>query len=196
MARTSVVIIVLLTSLTAVTRAGAQSVDRRPVLDVAIDNRSSPAATELGAARSRLRFIFAEAGIRLLLMTRDEFVAPRRSGFDPIDLIVFGDREADGVITGDRRRLGFAIPAARRVYVHYDRVSDLARARGVQPGWFLGVVMAHELAHVLLLRTGHVAEGIMAASLTPDPKCPPAFSRDEAKQLRERLRGETLLALK
>jgi len=196
MARTPVVIIVLLSSLTAATSASAQSVDRRPVLDVVMDNRSSPAATELAAARSRVRFIFAEAGIRLLLMTRDEFVAPASGGFDPIDLIVLGDREASGVMTGDRRRLGFAMPAARRVYVHYDRVFDLARAHGVQPGWFLGVVMAHELAHVLLPRTGHAAEGIMTASLSPDPKRPPAFSRDEATQLRERLGGETLLALK
>jgi hypothetical protein len=80
------------------------------------------------------------------------------------------------------------------VYVHYDRSHDLAREHGVQPGRYMGDVIAHELVHVLLPRAGHTVDGLMARSLRPDPAVPAAFTRTEGQALRVRLRGETTLA--
>ena len=140
----------------------------------------------------RAGFIFAEAGIRLAFVSRHA-AGLGRAGLDRITLILLGERQADSLITGDVRTLGFAIPPASRVYVHYDRVYELARLHRVQPGWFLGVVMAHELAHVLL-PAGHSDAGVMKRVLSPDPARAPAFSRGDARLLRERLGEGTLLA--
>ena len=84
--------------------------------------------------------------------------------------------------------------AANRAYVHYDRVHKLARAHHVQPGWFLGVVIAHELAHLLFQDGGHAENGLMASALSPSPTAPAVFTRQEAQRLRDRLRGEMTLA--
>jgi hypothetical protein len=193
MLRTSFTVAAMVASLVGA-RTHAETVDRRPIFEVVIDNRAPGAAPEMAAARARAGFLFGEAGIRVTWWTHfdDAAVVPGR---ERIVLVVLDLPEGNHVFRGDIRRLGFAVPPASRVYVHYPRVSELARYHGAQPGWFLGVVMAHELAHVLLPRTGHAAEGIMSASLTPHPKRPPAFSRGEARQLRRRLGEATLLAL-
>ena len=196
MGRSFFVIPALVASLSAATGANAQTADRRPALEVVVDNRSSAAALDLPVARARARFIFDEAGIRVTFLTQGTGPALAVSENDRIHLVVIEQPEADRLVAGDVTRLGFAIPPANRVYVHYDRVYALARYHGVQPGWFLGVVMAHELAHVLRPEAGHADTGIMARSLSPDPKVPSAFTRQEARGLRERLGEETTLALR
>jgi hypothetical protein len=167
--------------------------DGRPAFDVVLDNRSPLAAVELAAARLHVRFMFDEAGIRVAFVAEGDESA-RAAGHDRIRLVVLVQPMAGCLKAGDVTTLGFALPPANRVYVHYDRVYALARSRGVQAGWFLGVVMAHELVHVLLPRSGHAGTGVMARALSPDPAVAPAFTREEAQALRERLRSETLLA--
>jgi hypothetical protein len=102
--------------------------------------------------------------------------------------------EVIGQPRDNRTVLGFAIPSANRVYVHYDRVHALARHHKEQPGWFLGVVIAHELGHILLPRAGHTEIGVMVPTLSPLPKVPPAFTHLEAQSIRARLAGETAVA--
>jgi hypothetical protein len=194
MARTFVTVAAVLASLAA-GRVHAQAVDRRPAVEVVLDNRAPAAATEIAAAQARVRFIFREAGIHVAWMGRTTEPFPELGG-DRIVLVLLDLSDANRVITGDPTRLGFAVPPANRVYVHYPRVAALARERGVQPGWFLGVVVAHELGHVLLPRAGHAEAGIMAPSLAPDSRFVPVFSREEGRDLRARLAGETLMALK
>jgi hypothetical protein len=188
------VIPALFASLTAAAGSYAQTADWRPTLEVVVDNRGASSAVELGTARARARFIFGEAGIHLTFVTQGEVSDVARNRLDRIHLIVLDQAAGDRLITGDARRLGFAIPSANRVYVHYDRVHALARYHHVQPGWFLGVVIAHELTHVLLPRVGHTDAGVMAGALSPNPKALPVFTRQEAQLLRERLREETTLA--
>jgi hypothetical protein len=192
-ARRRFAVSVFLASLSAGASASGQPVDRRPTLEVVVENRSTSAGIELGAARTRARFLFAEAGIHLTFLAPGEPPDNARAGLDRITLVVLGEREAGRLIAADARMLGFAIPPAGRVYVLYDRVHALARNHNVEPGWFLGVVIAHELAHVLL-PAGHSDSGVMAPALRPDPKRASAFSRDEAYELRERLGRPTTLA--
>ena len=192
MARTSFAVAAILASLAAGC-VHAETADRRPAFEILVDNRAPDAGPELATAQARVRYIFGGAGIRVTSAARAS--GPAVPGLERIVVVLLDETAGDRLVTGDVRRLGFAVPPANRVYVHYARVHDLARHHGVEPGWFLGVVMAHELAHVLLPRTGHAEEGIMAPSLTPDPKCPPAFSREEGRLIRHRLEGQTLLAL-
>lgn len=193
MSRRHFIIPALLVSLWTGAGAAAQTVDGRPAFAVVLDNRSSAAAVELPAARTHVRFIFEEAGIRVAFVAQGGEQA-RAAGNDRINLVVLDQPMPGCLKANDVTTLGFAVPPASRVYVHYDRVHDLARSRGAQPGWFLGVVMAHELAHVLLPRAGHADTGVMAGALSPDPVVESVFTRAEAQALRERLHGETVLA--
>lgn len=193
MARTLHVFLTLWAGLLAGTNAFAQGGDRRPVFEVVLDNRAPAGAAEIGTARVRTDYIFEAAGIRIAWLLKGQNLGVPVSVGERIHLVLI-DESASRLIRNDPRTLGFAVPAAGRVYVHYDRVHALAREHGVQPGWFLGVVIAHELVHVLLPRAGHTGDGVMARSLTPDPKVPAAFTRREAQSLRDRLRGETALA--
>jgi hypothetical protein len=184
----------LIAALMAARSAHAQTVDGRPTVEVVIDNRAASAALELAAARTRARFIFDDAGVHLDFMTQGKGAAIARSGLDRIHLVVLDTASAERLIPTESRMLGFAIPSANRVYVHYDRVQAVARSRGVEPGWFLGVVIAHELGHVLLQGAAHTDSGVMARALSPDPKVPPAFTQQQARSLRSRLGAETTLA--
>jgi hypothetical protein len=166
------------------------SADGRPTLHVTVDDRSAAGATELGTARTRASHIFDDAGIRLSWKSRgaapDAGVAA--DGYH-VHLVVLGGSDAEQVI-GRSGILGFAIPSANRVYVHYDRVHALARNQKVQPGWFLGVVIAHELAHVL--GSEHHETGVMASRLSPDANVPPTFSSQEAQSIRTRVQSRRL----
>ena len=127
-------------------------------------------------------------------MTPGQTPAIANIGERYIQLVVTdGARVDQGVPTRDPI-LGFAVPSANRVYVYYDRVETLALRRNIQPGWFLGVVIAHELTHVLLPESGHTPTGVMASVLAPDPKEPLTFTADEGRAMRARLSGETTLA--
>lgn len=193
MARTFHVFLAVFTGLLTGTNAFAQGGDRRPVVEVVLDNRAPAGAAEIGTARVRTDYIFGDAGIRVVWLLKGEDLGVPAGPAERIHLVLI-DEETGRRVPGTRETLGFAVPAAGRVYVHYDRVHDLARVHGVRPGWFLGVVIAHELVHVLLPRAGHSRGGLMARSLRPDPAVPAAFTRTEAQSLRDRLRVESTLA--
>ena len=193
MARKLHVLLTLWAGLLAATNAFAQGGDRRPIFEVVLDNRAPAGAAEIGTARVRTDYIFEAAGIRIAWLLKGQNLGVSATVGERIHLVLI-DESASRLIRNDPRTLGFAVPAAGRVYVHYDRVHALAREHGVQPGWFLGVVIAHELVHVLLPRAGHTGDGVMARSLRPDPTIPAAFTRMEGQALRVRLSGETTLA--
>jgi hypothetical protein len=195
MARTHFVIPAFVAGLSVAAGAYAQPANRPPTLEVVIDNRAPGGAMEIGTARTRAGFIFGEAGIRIAWVLQGEAGRVALDADERVHLVVIDER-ADGLIAGNPRRLGFAMPSANRAYVHYDRVHKLARAHYVQPGWFLGVVIAHELAHLLFQGGGHAETGVMARALSPDPAAPAVFTRQEAQRLRDHLRRETTLALR
>ena len=195
MARTFHVALALGAGLLAGTNAFAQGGDRRPVVEVVLDNRAPAGAAEIGTARARTSYIFEDAGVRIVWLLKGEELGAPPCVAERIYVVLI-DQSAGRLNSGDPTRLGFAVPAAGRVYVHYHRVHDLARIHGVQPGWFMGVVIAHELVHVLLPRAGHAPDGLMARSLRPDPVVPAAFTRTEAQSLRDHLRSEATLALR
>lgn len=172
-------------------RPSAQVADGRPALDVTTEDRSS-AGAELLIARARVNEIFITAGIRVVWSARTA-VAVRATGTDRIRLVLLSGPAADAMFLGHADLLGLAVPSASRVYIHYDRVLALARHYRTAPGWFLGIVIAHELAHVLLPDAGHADHGLMGATLSPEAT--PAFTAQQAQSLRARLHGGVMAAL-
>jgi Zn-dependent peptidase ImmA (M78 family) len=53
---------------------------------------------------------------------------------------------------------------ARRVYVLWDRIGPAVDRQAIAHGDALGLVIAHELGHVLLPGRGHSRSGIMQAN--------------------------------
>jgi len=171
-------------------RPSAQIADGRPALDVITEDRSS-AGVELGVARGRANQIFTRAGIQVIWRGRAA-VANGATGRDRIRVVVLSGPGADAMFLGHDDLLGLAVPSASRVYIHYDRVLALARHDRTPPGWFLGVVIAHEVAHVLLPDGGHADGGLMGATLSP--QATPAFTAQQAQSLRARLHDGVTVA--
>lgn len=119
-------------------------------------------------------------------------VANGATGRDRIRVVVLSGPGADALFLGHDDLLGLAVPSASRVYIHYDRVLALARHYRTPPGWFLGVVIAHEVAHVLLPDGGHADGGLMGATLSP--QATPAFTAQQAQSLRARLHDGVTVA--
>jgi PadR family transcriptional regulator PadR len=166
--------------------------EERPTVEVATDDRSS-AGAELGTARARAKHIFAHAGIRVVWRTQAGG-GIAETGTHRIQLVVLSGFDADEMFLGHGDLLGIAVLSISRVYIHYDRVLALARQSRTPPGWFLGVVIAHEIAHVLRPDAGHAENGLMAATLRPEAT--PMFTAQEAQALRVRLHdGVTVTAL-
>jgi hypothetical protein len=147
---------------------------------------------ELGMARARVNDIFIRAGIRVVWSGRTA-VAGGATGAHRIRLVVLSGPGADEMFLGHADLLGIAVPSVSRVYVHYDRVLALARQYRTQPGWFLGIVIAHEVTHVLLPDAGHADSGLMGATLSP--QATPIFTAQQAQSLRARLRGGVIAAV-
>ena len=193
-ATTVVCALALSPALVLSTHLNARAADPGLTLNVVVSDRSTAGGAALGTARTRADYVFADVGIRIAWMTPGQTPAIANLGERYIQLVVTdGARVDQGVPTRDPI-LGFAVPSANRVYVYYDRVETLALRRNIQPGWFLGVVIAHELTHVLLPESGHTPTGVMASVLAPDPKEPLTFTADEGRAMRARLSGETTLA--
>jgi hypothetical protein len=98
--------------------------------------------------------------------------------------------------------IGAAIVApeggGRIAYVLYDRLQDAANSAGWPVQELLGVVMAHELAHLLLPVGSHSLEGLMrkgwdVAELRQFDAKSLSFTRDQTALIRERL-GQAVAA--
>lgn len=171
-------------------RASAQTADGRPALEVTIEDRSTGGA-EVGVARGRVSHIFATAGIRVVWKPRAA-AAIDATGAHGIHLVMLSGIGADELFAGHGDVLAIAMPAISRVYVHYERVLALARYDRTPPGWSLGLVIAHEIAHVLLPDLRHTENGLMAARLSPGVA--PLFTARDAQSLRARLHDAVSVA--
>ena len=171
-------------------RPSAQIGDGQSAIEVITEDRSS-AGAEVAIARARVKHIFITAGIRVIWRAQ-RAQAVGATGTHRIRLVVLSGPAADEMFLRHGDLLGLAVPSVSRAYVHYDRVLALARHYRTPPGWFLGIVIAHEVAHVLLPDAGHADSGLMGATLSP--QAPPIFTAQQAQSLRARLHDGVTVA--
>ncbi len=82
--------------------------------------------------------------------------------------------------------LGTAAPAARRAWIFIDRIHDLASRHQTSLGTLLGIVIAHEVAHVAADIT-HSRDSIMEPQLRITGNPLRGFNASEGQQLRHAL---------
>jgi hypothetical protein len=153
---------IMATTLTADAKEG---VDDRPMVFVHIENHAAVPPEIVADAREQLAHIFAAAGVRA------------ESSADPdhdrcahglaVHVLLLGGARGERFIKTEqvkRRALAQANSDARRVYVFWDRIGPAVDHQAVAHGDALGLVIAHELGHVLLPSSGHSRDSIMQAN--------------------------------
>ena len=166
MAETKVTVAISLVIVaTALTTEGKERADDRPTVFVHIENLGAVLPETIAGARDELAHIFDAAGLRV------------ESSADPghdrcarqftVHVVLLGGAVADRFIKKehvDRKALAQANSDARRVYVFWQRVGPSVDHQAVAHGDALGLVIAHELGHVLLPAREHSRNGIMQAN--------------------------------
>src|SRR5262245_26349969 len=154
--------------------AGAQSTDSAqppdttPTLQIHIRDYASVPKFALSSAVAEATAIFKGTGVRLEWTVRKssdpaDHPPEARLPTNRITVHVLPSPR-DGSITQDPTKLG-AVPGADRggriAYLFSSRIEVVARRTSVEFGVLLGMVLAHEMGHVLLKGQPHTRSGIM-----------------------------------
>jgi hypothetical protein len=185
--RTLLTLAVIAALLCAATPAAAEGDPRTIVLHVDDHARVAP-AEELAAAEAEATRIYAAAGVSVIW---------ERGTFDPYarlddatHLTVVICRDASEGL--DSTVAGRAARGTGRAYIFYPRIAFAALRRFRQVGTVLGMVIAHEVGHLLLPKDSHSSVGIMRADLELTSRLPPKFTLRQGAAIRASLsRGRT-----
>jgi hypothetical protein len=79
---------------------------------------------------------------------------------------------------------GQASHETKRAYIFCERVLAHAQSTGSDPGRMLGLVLAHEIGHMLLRGHSHTAVGLMRADWIGTITAIPEFTAEQAKTIR------------
>lgn len=110
--------------------------------------------------------------------------------------MIIQPRLVPGGERGSRPIMGAASPSrgdrTGAIYVFYDRVADMASWRRTDMALLMGMVIAHEIGHLLLRHSGHSAEGLMRGVWDADDIQRAVtgmlgFSPSESEKIRARL---------
>ena len=119
-------------------------------------------------AQAETRILFEAAGVEIFWVPCDTIATARLELGDRLFVVrLLGDAPAHTSQSVSLEAMGRAYTSARGsgyladAYVH--SVNDFAKARQVDRDALLGLVISHELGHVLL-GPGHVPEGIMSGT--------------------------------
>jgi len=84
----------------------------------------------------------------------------------------------------DTDAFGQASHMTKRAYIFCERVLAHAQATGSDPGRMLGLVLAHEIGHMLLPGHGYTAVGLMRADWIGTITAIPEFLPEQAETIR------------
>ena len=147
---------------TACAAKGKERADDRPTVFVHIENLAAVPPETIAGARDELAHVYDAAGIRVETSAEPDHA--RCALQLTVHVVLLGGNRADRFIEKEqvpRQALALANSDARRVYVFSDRMGPAVDRHAVGHGDALGLVIAHELGHVLLPVRGHSRTGIM-----------------------------------
>jgi len=151
---------------------GAQPTE--PLLTVRVYDLAQVGADDLHQATERADIIFRQAGIRIrwvVVPPVNEVHEDQDSEeWNPSDIhLRLWPRAGIGSNTFSEDTLGFRLSTEKSTAIIIaDEVRNRAVLQFTNPGELLGLVMAHEIGHLLLRSRAHSAEGIMQAQISPN----------------------------
>jgi hypothetical protein len=147
----------------ALTADATQRSDDRPRVFVHIENPTGAVLPEtIAGARVELAHIYDGTGVMVESSTEPDHDRCGRQF--TVHVVLLAGAMADRFIKKEgveRRVVAQANSDARRIYVFWDRVGPSVNHQAVAHGDALGLVIAHELGHVMLPGRGHSRNGIM-----------------------------------
>lgn len=166
-----------------------------PTLILEVTDLTGAAETDLEQAMAQTKKVFDGIGVRVVWSTVG-------GGSDPCDcrgvrlsvrlLSPFLVRELtkQGV---KKAVLGSASTPEALAYIYTERVMALAAERRMDERILLGLVIAHEVGHLVLPGKGHARTGIMTEGIDTDPLgLRPRFTPREGRSIRALLQAKAL----
>jgi hypothetical protein len=137
--------------------------------------------------------IYAAAGVRTVWVSGEIPTASADPSVAYLRVEVLNRERAEKEIAVEQigdNVLGRAAAPAKRAYIFYHRISEIAITHRAIVSDLLGQVLAHEVGH-LLLAPGHSELGIMRAQLDPRSTVPPRFTKNQVATIHSFLASAT-----
>lgn len=173
----------------------AEAAPRRIVVHVA-DYAQTPVRLLSSAERYASR-AYERAGVTVVWTSGHRPATRPEDGDRHVEVVVLA-----GKMTRDKCRedglsdivFGAAVYQAQRAVVFFDRAASFALTSGSPLGVVLGVVLAHEIGHLVLPEgTGHTSDGIMRPHWAGQLLWVPEFTRQQSVQMRAILSAQSAM---
>jgi hypothetical protein len=159
--------------------------DERPTVLVHIENHAAVPPETIAGARDELAHMYDAVGVRVESLAGPDHSRCARQL--TVHVVLLAGAAADRFIKKEhvkRKVLAQANSDARRVYVFWERVGPSVDHQAVAQGDALGLVIAHELGHVLLPGRKHSQNGIMQEHYNVYRSYVLKFSAEESAAMR------------
>jgi hypothetical protein len=158
-----------------------------PTLLLRVTDLARLSRRTLNRAAREVALIYRTAGVDTIWV--DRATVETRAADRAVDIIVLSEELAEQQITQYGLRhddMAYAIPLEQRTHILWPRIRDLEAQSSRDSGEALGLVIAHEVGH-LLLSGDHSSDGIMRREIDLRPRRRPQFTRAEVELLRAAL---------
>jgi hypothetical protein len=161
-----------------------------PTVFVHIENFAAVPPEIVTGARYELAHIYDAAGVRVESSAEPDH--NHRADRLTVHVVLLGGDTADRFIRAERVKgkvLAQASSAARRIYVFWERVGPSVDRQAVPRADALGLVIAHELGHVLLPGRGHSRDSLMQENYNVHRSYGLRFNAEESAAMRTFIAG-------
>jgi hypothetical protein len=147
-----------------------------------VTNHTRVPAGQFADARRAVVTVYANIGVHVVWAEGVAAAVPA-DGALHLDVILLTAAMADRQ-QPNTAAFGQASRATKRAYIFCERVLAHAFATGTDPGRMLGLVLAHEIGHMLLPEYSHTAVGLMRAEWIGTISAIPEFLPEQAATIR------------
>jgi hypothetical protein len=169
--------------------AAAHGAERGTAIVIRIDDHVDVPSDILTIAQNEATRIFRAAGVPVEWTLRREAQPPGDAARN-FTVVILNDPAAVAgkpVDFVESNVAGQAVRNAGRAYIYYRRVTFAAARHARHVGTVLGMVIAHELGHLLLPPNSHASAGIMRADLDFASRLPDEFMKSQGAAIRTAL---------
>jgi hypothetical protein len=130
-------------------------------IQVAVIDRAGIPSAELSSAQQEVERIYRELNISLTWVGAEFTTGERRFAVHIVRTPPAAHPKSNEGVLG--LAPGTKAVRGRRAWAFYNRIHDLAVERGARRSLVLGLVIAHEIGHLLLPHNSHTPTGLMSS---------------------------------